>query len=204
MFIFLSPVSNAEVSQTVLDSVQKAIEDSANVNYDYISVILNDSISECFSIDLEMTDVIVKDEEGEFINGNSDGENVYIQGTEGKFYIIYSSPAFIENPTQGECSELEIGNYTFGLLRKNKAISWNSIIDLKQNYSSDYENLKKQLNIPSSNDFGFYIWETDGTRILEAMKEQPVKISIIAKDVPLQLLYEDGTIKYVIMNIRAW
>lgn len=206
LFIFLKPLKNQELSPTILDSSEYEIDNYANVNYSYISVKLNDSSLECFILPIKMGKVVVNDEDKHLVSAESIDEEVYVLGIKRNFYAIYSSLIFNENSFvhPDYCPRLTKDNYTLGLLRETKVLSYDRLVELKERYNQDYKNLKKEFNIPESNNFGFSVRESNGNKIITALNKQPSKINIIARDVPSQLLYTNGTIKYVIMNIQAW
>lgn len=206
LFTFLKPVRNKDISQTVLDAAQRGIENNVSVNYNYVSIKTNNSISGCFcaSLDIKSMNIVVRDEVGIVVDSELRGEYVCIQGNGYKFYTIYYSSIFESGSNLEDCEDLPEGNYSFGLLRENKVLGYPNLLSLNQSYNENYDSIKDDLNVPSSNDFGFLVRESTGVEIIKVMKKQPSKISIIARDIPSRLLNESGDVRYVILNVQAW
>lgn len=216
LLTFLNPIKNKEVSQAVLDFAERGILSEASVDYNYTSVKTNEAQNGNFFIDFSRVNgiserIIIKSEVG-VIRGAIQSNKLYIDGDGSKFYTVYSSPEFnIPAYTFEEAVELseDEGEYSIGLLRKNRVLSDSKIIELKNRYDTNYDELKAEFKIPDSNDFGFVITSATGEEIIKAVKNQPSKISIIAKDISLQMLdYNEENnaweIKYVVLNIQAW
>jgi len=217
LFAFLNPIKSKKLSDNVLDKINREIIDFASVNYSYISFVLDDSLfsfqdfinSNCFGIEIELdNEVIVRDKNNNIVSAENDiGINrVYITKSSisnNKFYTIYASDIFSQQSLSG-CFELDEKDYNLGLLRKEKVLYLDKLINLKNLYESDYNNLKKRFDIPSSNDFGFSVREANGEEIIKVIKKRVGKINVVAKDFPVQILNQSGAIKYVIMNVQAW
>lgn len=213
LFAFIKPVRNTEISQTILDLSQQGIEDYTNVNYSYISVKLSDSLvfdgKLCFAIPISIDNgrIVVKDKKDVEVNSGADESKIYISQDSEKFYTIYASSVFELKGALSDCKDLvKDTDYSLGFLSEYQVLSNESIFQLKERYDSneDYISLKRYFKIPDSNNFGFSIRETNGDEIISAMRSPPARISVIARDVPSQLIYKTGEIKFVIMNVQAW
>lgn len=210
LLIFLRPLTKTEISPVILDIFQEGIENFANVNYSYITVKIDENLQTdktCLSVPLTLTNVIVKDETDTRIDAGSTGNKISFLKS-GDFYTIYSSPVFKETSLTG-CYDLVETEYSLGFLRESQVLYYENLNYLKQQYEQDYNSLKSGFKIPSSNDFAFSVRDTEGNEIISAVKKQPSKISVIARDIPSQLLYYnvekvDWEIKYVVLNIQAW
>ncbi len=211
LLLFLKPVRNKEVSYAVLDSVQRGIEAQANTEYSYVSLKINEVHAEDFYLDflgvgIASPEIIIRNETGDRISGKLEANSLYVKGGENeKFYIIYYSPEFkIPDYSPADPVLLEDTEYSIGLLRKNNVLFYSKIYNLNESYYNDYENLKTSFRIPASNDFGFIISTASGESIFTSIKKQPPRISIIARDIPSQILNETGDIRYVVVNMQAW
>ena len=69
---------------------------------------------------------------------------------------------------------------------------------------NDYENARNSVNLPSRNDFGFILKNTEGENIIRSMKSTPSGLTSIAKEVPARILYNNGTISQSVLNVRVW
>ena len=69
-------------------------------------------------------------------------------------FNVYLSPDLGNSSIpSGSCPLLSAGNLTLGSYNKDEIISYSKLQILKQDYESNYENLKSQLGIPPIFDF---------------------------------------------------
>jgi hypothetical protein len=76
---------------------------------------------------------------------------------------------------------------------------------IKNRYVSDYNGLQEELNFPSQ--YSFIINITDSTtkqNVLSMSAKKPERIEVVAREVPIEILYDDGSIVKAIMNIQVW
>jgi hypothetical protein len=213
-FLFMVfPLNKTEKSKVGLDSAEMEIMNFTNINLVYFTIVVNESrISEneksCFSFEPNITigRVIVKDENDTIVDAEKieSGGDVEISiNSVGRFYQIYSSEEFTERNFEGDCEEL--GNsFSIGLTREYPVVSYSRVQQLSEIYERDYLSLLRNFSIPSRENFGFSIREINGSEIIRAMRSQPAKSSILARQVPVQIAYPSGELKYGIMNIEVW
>ena len=122
----------------------------------------------------------------------------------GKFKIIYSdeivgagsgspSGTFCTNPT-----------YTFGIPELITGLSEDKIQALADAATTDYEQLKKDLNYPLTNDF---IIEIDKDGSITAINEKiapPSNANVYVRQFPEFILDESGERTPVILRIKVW
>jgi len=165
--------------------------------------------------------LIVKDEIGNFAAANL-SENDYTgliinrENVENVFFKIYNSEEFSELEERevkwGECTSLEKdeewrgkpSGYSIPLIIKNEYVFEKKVVELINEYESEgvYENLRKELKIPSGTEFGFSFTYSNGTIIETKEKEIPTKVQV--REIPVQYVDKEANILLGSMNIKIW
>lgn len=210
-FIFLiaifKPFSISQESDVYLNMLERGIENFSNTEVNILVLSLDNNPGNCFYFNYNISGIIVKNESYSIINAASreNGETkIYIDGRE-KFYYIYSSDEFNENIfDETGCGQLNSGDYTLGFFRSFSMFSYRKLENLKERYEADYSTIKNELAIPEAKDFSFSIRDSLNNNMINVTKKMPAKIKILARDIPIRIVYQDGTLKYAIMNIRIW
>ena len=203
IFVFLNVPHSNIIS---LDAVERAIKDNISVKMDFVTIKINETKDGCFWFEYNLTgNVSVKNESYSVVKGKRElwgnKEGVVINGS-GEFFYIYSSENFEEDVfDSSNCKKLNKKDYSIGLFRSYKVVSFEKLERLKENYENDYEGLKENLGLKS--DFVFSLNDFSGQTILEVEKNIPKK-EVLSRDVPVQLAYSNGTLSYAILNIRVW
>ena len=214
IFMFINPTKRTEPSRVLLDIAEQGIEKSSSINVTSMVLKIEQSISEnCFTIDLAEINIsnivgnkkaAVKDADDEVINSKKSGSILQIQKSR-DFYKIFLSEDFKETSSSlVNCKDLDEENLTLGQTKTTKIISFKKLAELKLNYETGYENLKESFDFPTGNDFGFMIKDTKGNTILNVLKEKPAGISVIAREKPVQMVYENATFVSAMLNTQAW
>lgn len=203
MLAFLNPFKSNDTNPALLDILQRQITDYSKINVVTGTLIVNNSGSQdCFSVaGLSDKKVIVR-KDGERINASNDGKNeIENRGT--GVYNLYYSDDFNQNSTLTGCQELTPNQYNFGLTRNDAIISLDKINELAGIYNNRYADAKSAINFSGNNDFGFIVYDLNGTEITKAFK-QKTSADINAREVNVQLIDGDANIKSVIINLRVW
>lgn len=211
-FMFMAfPLKNIEKSSVGLDAAQRGIFNYTETEILYVSAVFNESEiasknnAGCFYFNpgINFDKIIVKDENNNLINANGKYPKIYIKSAE-KFYQIYSSPYLEENSfSDAGCREIT-GNFELGTPRKYNVLLYDKIEELNSVYSSDYSGLHISFNMPKRDNFGFVLRNVDGHEIISALKSKGDKSNVLSRDVPVQIMYSNGTLDYAILNIRNW
>ena len=184
---------------------EKEIVAYSSLEVKFLSLVLNYIPNKCFYFNYSLDEVIAKDEFYNFTPAYSIQQNneIYINGTN-RFYYILSSDEFEERDFSGQCTGLEKTNYTLGLFTKYNMTSYAKMTELANRHNSDYLSLKSELKIPASDDFAFSISDSLNNLLLNISKKPPSNAKVVARDVPIQLVYKNGTIIYAKLNIKVW
>jgi len=146
--------------------------------------------------------LIVKNENEVVVNASRNGLNVYFEKS-GDFYNMHYSDELVENELSdtGPCSVLLVGDYSTGFAKSYEVVPYSKLINLKNNYNDDYEQLKQELRIKDD----FYISITNSPEIIfEEAKPKPQGVEILAKDVPILILKENADLNFDKMNLQVW
>jgi hypothetical protein len=210
-FLFLAfPLNRTQTSTVGLDSAERAIMNFTNIDLVYFSAVFSDeSMAQnektCFSFQPGriLDKVIALDENDNRVNAMSDGESINVEGN-GRFFQFYSSNEFVENSFNEDCTQMNSSDYGIGLVREYSVLSGSRIELLKGMYDKDYLNLVINFSLPSKSNFGFTLREINGTEIMNATRKKPVRGNVLARDLPVQIVYSDGELKYAMMRIETW
>jgi len=127
----------------------------------------------------------------------------YFQGSD--FYKIYSCEEFKEKKISigGHDTNpvvLLSNGYVLGASRDYEVVSNKSMLNFFDRYGSDYEKLKQDIGI--KNDFNIAIRDSSGE--IKKERYKPRGIEIKAREIPIEILNEDGKLEYATMNLQVW
>ncbi len=204
------PVYKQSKSTLGLDAAERGISDFVKLDVKYFTVVLNKTIDKscfCFENNSQLSNVVAVNDAGELIGANYSDGWVCINDTDA-FHSVYSSSDFKEKEFTGDCENLNktLNDYLIGLEDNIDMVSYNKTLKLIENYTSNYENLKKSLGIPSKENFGFKVVNLKGEEILglKAMKNIPAKTQVLARSFPAQIVYENGRFVFAMINVQEW
>jgi len=217
LFAIFNPLKISSSNDVSLDIVERIIKNNVSARVDFLTLKLNYTADKCFyfTYNSSLKNISVKNESydnaGAYSRNVGGGQmkeeeqrikrEINIDST-GKFFYIYSYEGFVENDfDNSDCDDLNEKDYTFGLFRSYEMVSFTKLENLGDNYNLDYEKLKKGFGLKQ--DFSFNIKDTSGKNILNTTKRTP-KTIVLARNEPIQLVYNNGTLKYAILNIQVW
>jgi hypothetical protein len=142
---------------------------------------------------------VVKNSGGSIINSSSSGGFLKIAEDSGDFFKIYSSKEeFKQFPTEETtCTEV-----TADFISEKKCVFRTRIYSLMEEYESDYENLKKELEVPEVDEFGFNFEQSNGTII--GTKESGIEENIYSERIYIQYLDKNANIENGIVDVKVW
>ena len=183
IFIFLNPFAKTGEKISIIDEIQKTVVEDMSSEIGKLSVI-----------------------------GDTGPNNYIIPSGYGSNFIevqeTFSNPIkcqlYFSDVFGAGTQTCQFNAYTLGVYSKEEMIVWDKIILLKQNYETDYNNLKSLLGI--SDDFSFSFRNIGGGEIgvLSVLKNPPVGVNVESKDFPVRVMDNSGNINELILNIRVW
>ena len=214
VFAFINPVKRTEPSRALLNIAEQEIIKNSSINITTVSLKLNYTPSApCFSINLlELgidgiigdKNVIARNSSDNITGSRKTNADLDIE-TSGDFYKIFASEDFnAASYSQPGCEAIKTENITIGQVTTAKTMSFKKLEMFSQAYAQDYNSLKKNINFPGRNDFGFVLKDNPKNVILNASKEKPKSAIVIAKEQPVEIVYEDSSSIVAVLNIQAW
>jgi hypothetical protein len=152
--------------------------------------------------------LIVKNNLEEVLESKSLEESLFVDRGDDQvdFFKIRVSEEFeeIEEGEMENCKELKEDNegYKIGSIKSNKYLFETRIIELKENYVSDYDSIKKELNISTGNEFGFDFIYNNGTVVGTEIGE--TKRDIYIEEIPVQYVDKEANILPGVIRIKVW
>lgn len=183
IFIFLNPFARTAEKISIIDGIQKIVVEDMSSEIGKLSVIG----------DSGAVDYVFPSEYG----------NNFVEVQE-----TFSNPIkcqlYFSDIFGSGTQTCQFTSYALGVYSKEEIIVRNKIISLKQNYETDYNNLKSSLEI--LDDFSFSFKNIGGGEIgaLSVSKNPPVGVNVESKDFPVRVIDSLGNINELILNIRVW
>ena len=221
LFIYVNPIRRPNVSEVLLDTVELGL-DSYKIDFVEIPFKVS-SPSGCFNINspINLDDILtnsmyITNEQGDNIafRREGPGENNLSIEASGTFYYIYSSDKSFKDPAM-HLSELTYPTCsytapTFSVPRIKAIYHYQELLELNKTYYTDYEVLKQNFTFPANSDFAITITKAGATAEGDSLvmtRTKPQTASVTARDVPIEVLTEEGDIKNITranMNIQVW
>ena len=209
MFFFLNPAKENKVSYVSLDTAENIILENISVDYSYIAVILNSSISagQCFSVvnnfNLSERSLVIDEKNNIALSSNS-GSRINIRSTGNvRLYKLYFSETFNSYPSATGCPDIS-GNFSFGVLTSENTVVWENLQALNDSYMQDYAKLKSDLKVRE--DFEFVAYNLNRTQVLfDTTSVHKLKTSfVLSRDIPMRIIDKNATQRDIILNLRVW
>ena len=184
----MNPFTKTKDTSYIMDNIQKSIINEISDDVGKLSVVVGEE-GDCSELSVI----------------NNYGTNFKEVLEEKRKYIIYYNEMF-GGGSITDCDIDGIVNYSLGTYSIEKMIMKQKIIDLVDSYGNNYEDLKKSLGI--TNDFLFEIRDLLGTKnetlSVGYSKNIPTGIDIEAREIPIRVIKNDGTIIEKKLYIQAW
>jgi len=153
--------------------------------------------------------IVVKEGSGTILNSyiSSSGENdILVQGTSSSGNLLKIGYSSILNEAETlslTCTELQEGEgYTIGLVKTQKYLFEIKMIELIEEYHTQYEELKAELNILEGMEFGYGLVLSNGT-IIETNGGEPTT-NIYVQQTPIQYVNVEGNIVAGYIETKIW
>jgi hypothetical protein len=152
--------------------------------------------------------LIVKNNLEKVLESKSLEDNLFVDRGDDQvdFFKIRVSEEFeeIEEGEMENCKKLKEDNegYKIGSIKINKYLFETKIIELKENYDSNYDSIKKDFNISAGNEFGFDFIYKNGTIVGTEIRE--AKRDIYIEEIPVQYVDKEANILPGVIRIKVW
>ncbi len=211
LLIYLNPVKNQTISTVLLDAIENSIEENATIQIIELPLNLKMVVQFCFSLPnpfntLDPRNIIVKDYDGDVIKFSLDGDNINIEKKENFYYLYFANALFSTLPLEPiQCTQLNSSQYTYAASRVYKVFLMQRMRGIENRYMNDYKGLCEEFNFPIGYDFAVNVTDSmTKQNILNMRTKKPEKVEVIARELPIEILYENGKIVKASMNIQVW
>ena len=217
LFAYLPPVQKPGLSDVLLDSLQFNIQNQSAINLLEIPAIIPSGTicaSTCINIESpiqgpgssDSSHIFVKDENS-IIPFRLESENISMHKSGSIYYIYYSNETDFSGTNKDDLQDTPCGTctYTFSAPRIYAIYDIQKLKSLAARAKDNYADLKMQFGFLASSDFIFKLRDSaDNVVLTSSSKEPPFKISVKARDIPVEYLNESGAMQKGTLNIRVW
>jgi hypothetical protein len=206
---FFTPVRQNATTGIVAEDVQNKILNNVSISYNTVSLILNNKLCKCFSLDNSFgaNAVLVKDISGKPMNSAISGGKIFINAPSSncdKYYTIYFNSSQLNKYTftPGSCESLTLSNYSYGLLSSSNNVLYENLVDFNKSYAADYPKLKQGLDI--NNDFSFAVINASKQISMEQSIYRQRGVNVLSRSMPLTAVNKDVNQSGFTLNLWIW
>ena len=208
LFVILNPLKPRHLSQTNLDITESSLIKNWTASYTIVSLTLKSGVDPGidFSVDNSLNlngNLFAKDEIGDYVQASifpSTKINIDHK-PENRHYKLYVSDVF-DFSSFSSSTPLSSGEYTFGAINSGEAILFESIEQTIEKYNEDYDGLRQELNL--NNDFAFFVYDLEGSLVLNATRFIPQVVEVNAKDIPIVTINKTAGQENLVLNLQVW
>lgn len=211
LLVYLNPVRNQNISDVLLDAIQNSLEENATLQIIELPFSLKTGVEFCFSLTnpfntSDSRNIIAKDYNGNVVKFSLSGDNIRIEENGDFYYLYFANALFSILPLEAiQCTQLNATQYGYAASRTYEVLLMQRLQGIENRYTNDYNGLREDFNFPSGYDFAVNITNSETKQnILSMRAKKPEKVEVIAREVPVEILYEDGRIAKANMNIQVW
>ena len=214
LLFFLNPVRNQSITNVFIDAIQNNLEQNATIQLMELPLNVKEGFANCFSIPnpfntTEPKNILVKDTDGRVLKISISGDTLNVEkSTSGEeFYYLQYGNILLET-AQLEmiyCTALNKSGYNYAASRTYELIYMPRLRGIKNEYEDAYTQLREEFNFPLSYDFAVNVADSATKQsILSMIAKKPERVEVNARDIPIEILYENGVSAKAEMNIQVW
>jgi len=207
LLLFIKPYQTGTLQGSVVAGLHDSFREQAETNLSkFFLKADNSDLEGCFYIKLPgelfgfvFTETLVRavdsgvEKRSELEDSASDAKlNIDADNT---FYYVMISPDFTNEDLSG-CHELI--EYELGSIDEKKVVSYSELVEMKENYDSDYKGLKEDMDFPDAYDFAIV------SDLITMEGVVPEEGEIVADDYIEEVLLDDGTLKNYRFTLKVW
>src|SRR3989338_7927118 len=152
--------------------------------------------------------IIVVDDNGNLLSSSVSGNNLFVDKGNVLFLKVYESSEFQQQTgTISGCDSLTEGSgYNIGFLKTSENLFESKIVDLINDYSIDYDDLKDELRVLASNEFAFSFKYKNGTEVQTTAQghQVPSGANVFATNTPVVYVNDESGIEICSLNVKVW
>ncbi len=203
-FYFFNPVSNTRTLESSLDYAISEISSNASTSLDIYSVKLN-ATNNVAGVETGIAKPArVESYLGKKLKSSRFGGRIYFDRDGNDFVeIIFSDDFEEENELNAPFPSIDSSSYLISSASSREVLSEKKLLALKEIYGSDYNTLKKELNLPSRIDFAFEVVFNENDTI-KAEIQQPSNANIFADSKRIEFVRKDGSLAFADLIVKVW
>ena len=208
---FFNPLDTGRVLESSLFYAFDEVSDNLTIPMESYSVVIkNHVLSGILEIPLdpqtETDNLIVEYQNGNTLNADYEQGNVRfdlpVGGSENRFITIRFSKDFENDILSGIIQMLVDIDYDISSSEIKDVISEKRAIELETLYDTNYEQLKKDFNLPGRVDFAFsLVFDNDK---IEAIRNIPEGLEVVVKEERVEVIRTSEEIVFADLNVNVW
>lgn len=203
---FFNPVKSKTSLESSVDYVFNEIVRNASVEIDSYSIVIREmninNINITISGIASNKKVLAFDYDGNSMRAERNGDVVCIEKNNKNFSTLYFSEDINEKPVQSDC--LLTTNYKISSSLTSDILSERRIRDLSSLYSSNYNQLKEQFNIPANLEFSFSFVFPNELDKIEGGRKAPLRAEVFSTSKAKEILRENGDVQFGSLTVSVW
>lgn len=197
------PKDEKDLQQIVYGELKKNLTTLAEKRSVFInSEIIWPSIGINLSRKLNGMGVRTEDLYGGAINSRIDEDSVYVENYPGAIVIIIGEDILRKSNDSVVKREVNESEYKVGSVREFLILSEKRMLEMNKSYYENYEELKKDIGLTNSEDFGLSISFSPEEKL--KMERKILKREVYSKTERKEILRADGKIAFADIQIKAW
>jgi len=203
IFAYMNPLQ-MPASRSSLTALEAAVAENATIGIETIPFAVNKTLlagKSCFFLEgYNLGTAFISDKNGNAVS--MQGDNIAYTGE--KFYYINMGGGIAGTGTLNGCIQLPKGaGYTLSVPRTEKYYYNKSLTDIKNLYQNNYNLLKQNFKIPTASDFAIMVFDENKNEIFSMTKPLP-RVNILAKEFPIEILFENGKLSKGYLRLLTW
>jgi hypothetical protein len=197
MIVFINPVKGGLLQDSVIAGLEGSFLDSVGV--DLIKFPVRPFEEGCLNLDVSTfgnVNSFVSTLGGLEVSSEVSSGNLLIESSDEVLWVYLSEGLSLDGASCSDPVSYEVGSF-----EKVSLISWEKLQEFKANYTSNYMELKDELNFPLSRDFGIECLDCGDYDLTQPIPED---VDVFADSSNSRVLYGNGTIKDVEFTLRVW
>lgn len=203
---FFNPTRSSQTLGVSKDFIVSAVVDRASVSLDSYSVFV-DAPAGIKEVSVEISGIEsgkmarVEDYYGkELASKRTSGGVCFERDNLEDFVIVHFSEDF--GAGTADCGA-GWGGYTIASSVHEKVLSEKKLVALNDSYYNDYDNLKKQMDIPLGMDFSFELEFQNGEKLVSE-RSRPLRAEVFAETMLGEVIRADGSSEFAYLTVKAW
>lgn len=201
LFFIFNPFKEKGIDEGNLNVAERILKQNLSIEVLSQSVKVSSTGYSCFCIDSNFRNITARDKDKISLKAKSEGDKICVQSNK-DFIYLYSSKEIEEKIFDDTCLDIPKNEYQLGLYKTSLVISNRSLMNLHNRMINDYSNVKKELGVDF--DLAFNIKNEDNSLIYNYTKNSPQGIRVLARDLRVPIIYSNGELKYIKINLQIW